>query len=93
MLCSGVSAACGGRDVGCGGVAQSPTRKWRVFSTNSYFRYTLTTEHYSLCDMFDPKGKHWADCVVGPEHTMLQRAPDRHTEQPPLSLPSLPPPL
>eukprot|EP00964_Phaeocystis_antarctica_P084895 scaffold53559_cov66-Phaeocystis_antarctica.AAC.8 len=27
--------------------------------------------------MFDPeKGKHWADCVVGPEHTMLQRAPD-----------------
>ena len=30
-----------------------------------------------------PKGKHWADCVVGPEHIMLQRAPDRHTEHSP----------
>eukprot|EP00964_Phaeocystis_antarctica_P000189 scaffold115_cov67-Phaeocystis_antarctica.AAC.2 len=38
-----------------------------------------------------PKGKHWADCVVGPEHTMLQRAPDRHTEHYPSIYPHLPP--
>ena len=62
-----------------------------MFSTNSYFRKQQSTTHYVTC--LTPKGKHWADCVVGPEHTMLQRAPDRHTKQPPLSLPSLPPPL
>ena len=68
-------------------VAQFPTRKWRVFSTNSYFRKQQSTTHYVTC--LTPKGKHWADCVVGPEHTMLQCAPDRHTEQP---YPPLPPP-
>ena len=38
------------------------------------------TTHYVTC--LTPKGgKHWTDCVVKPEHTMLQRAPKCHTEQ------------